>query len=235
MEMIRITNGKYHSDDFKLDMDIAIASRQFTAVLGPSGAGKSTLLNVISGFENLKSGTIFLNGDDHTITHPAERPISFVFQDNNSFAHLTARDNVALGLRPSLKLSETEWQSIDAALDQVGIAYLKHRKPGDMSGGERQRIALARVLVRNKPILLLDEAFGALGPALRNDMLDLVKSIQQQKSLTVLMVTHQPEDAKRVADNVIFIVNGKVNAAQSIKSFLTDRDQAIQDYLVGDS
>ena len=119
-----------------------------------------------------------------------------IFQDNNVFAHLDLRQNVALGISPSLKLDAAQAKRVDAALAEVGLAALAHRKPGEVSGGERQRVAIARALVRDRPVLLLDEPFAALGPALRRDMLDLVKAMQQARGITVVMVTHQPEDAR---------------------------------------
>ncbi len=231
MGMIDIHGGHYVFDTFELDMDIVIPPKCFCAVLGPSGAGKSTLLNIIAGFEHLHSGRILLDESDHTKSPPANRPVSFVFQDNNSFAHMTARDNVALGISPSLKLHQEQWTEVDKALKQVGILELAHRKPGEMSGGERQRIALARVLVRNRPILLLDEAFAGLGPALRRDMLDLVKMLHQERGLTTLMVTHQPEDALRVADQIMFVDGGKGNAPLPTAAFFKSKDKAIQSYL----
>ena len=111
------------------------------------------------------------------------------------------------------------------------MAGLSARKPGDMSGGERQRIALARVLVRQKPVLLLDEAFAALGPALRHDMLLQVKRIQADRTLTVLMVTHQPDDAKLIADHVMFVSDNRVGVLQTVDGFFASGDLAVQRYL----
>jgi thiamine transport system ATP-binding protein len=231
MDMIRIENGVYRYEDFQLSMDFAVGRGSFAAVLGPSGAGKSTLLNVIAGLEALQQGRVLLDDAEQTRVPPADRPVNFVFQDNNTFAHLSARDNVGLGLSPSLRLTDVQWNAVDAALQKVGIAHLSMRKPGEMSGGERQRIALARVLVRDKPILLLDEAFAALGPSLRRELLQTVKAIQMEKQLTVLMVTHQPDDARLVADRVMFVDGGKVHAPVATKRFFASRDAAIVSYL----
>lgn len=232
MDMIGISNGVYEWKGFRLAMDFAVTKASITAVLGPSGAGKSTLLNIIAGFENLNAGRLTLDGADHTSTSPAQRPVSLVFQDNNTFAHMTARDNVGLGISPSLRLDAARWATVDNALSNVGIAHLALRKPGDMSGGERQRIALARVLVRQKPILLLDEAFAALGPSLRVEMLQLVKSLKAEQSLTLLMVTHQLEDAEAIADHVMFVSDGVVHAPQTIREFRNSKDEAIRNYLL---
>jgi thiamine transport system ATP-binding protein len=235
MDMIAIRNGQYYRDGFRLDIDFELAPNSFTAVIGPSGAGKSTLLNIIGGFESLQRGDIVLEGVTHNHSSPAARPVSFVFQDHNSFAHMTGRQNVAIGIAPDLKLSQQEWQTVDDALEHVGIGHLAGRKPGEMSGGERQRIALARVLVRQKPILLLDEAFAALGPALRKEMLLLVKRIQTERRLTALMVTHEPSDAKLIAEQVMFIAENKVRKPESLSSFFASRDELVQQYLGTDS
>jgi thiamine transport system ATP-binding protein len=231
MDMISISNGVYEWQGFHLAMDYTIPRSSITAVLGPSGAGKSTLLNIVAGFENLNAGHLTLNGADHTSTKPAQRPVSLVFQDNNTFAHMTARDNVGLGISPSLRLNATQWASVDDALSKVGIAHLAQRKPGEMSGGEGQRIALARVLVRQKPILLLDEAFAALGPSLRVEMLQLVKSLQAEQHLTIMMVTHLLDDAVAIADHVMFVSDGIVRAPQTLQDFKNSKDAAIRNYL----
>lgn len=230
--MIRFETAVYNRDGFGLQMNLSIAPGQFIAVLGPSGAGKSTVLNLIAGFDHLNSGRILLKGVDAAAVLPAERPVSMVFQDNNSFAHLDVGSNVALGVLPDLKLSAEQWQTVDAAIARVGLTQLAKRKPGELSGGERQRIALARVLVRMKPILLLDEAFAALGPALARDMLNLVKQLADEKNLTVLMVTHNPWEAKHAAHHVIFIDEGVVRAPVATNAFFrNNKDSSIKRYL----
>ena len=173
--MIRIDKGLYRHGAFTLAIDLRVPRGAFAAVLGPSGAGKSTLLNVIAGFEPLAEGSVMLDSRDMTMAGPADRPVTAVFQDHNSFAHLDAWSNVALGLSPTLSLDTKQRNDVDRALDLVGLSALAKRRPGDMSGGERQRIAIARVLVRKRPILLLDEAFAALGPGLRREMLRLIQ------------------------------------------------------------
>jgi thiamine transport system ATP-binding protein len=231
MDMIVVREAYYDRDGFSLAADFSIARNSITAVVGPSGAGKSTLLNIMAGFDHLKSGDIFLDGQPQTSTLPAARPINFVFQDHNSFAHLTARQNVAIGVAPSMQLSPEQWHSVDNALLHVGIGHLSNRTPGEMSGGEKQRIALARALVRQKPILLLDEAFSALGPALRKEMLLLVQRLKTERQLTVLMVSHDPDDAKLIADQVIFVADGQVQKPQSTTAFFKSKNKAVKQYL----
>ena len=229
--MIRIEKGFYSLDGFDLAMDLHVPRGSFAAVLGPSGSGKSTLLNVIAGFEALSRGRILFAGRDATALPPAERPVSLVFQDHNSFAHLDAWSNVALGLSTSLSLNDVQRAEVDSALLAVGLTVLASRKPGEMSGGERQRIAIARMLVRKRPILLLDEAFAALGPGLRRDMLALVKELHHTRGLTTLMVTHQPEDARGHADSIIFVDAGTVRAPMAVDRFFETGDRRIRTYL----
>jgi thiamine transport system ATP-binding protein len=158
-----------------------------------------------------------------------------IFQDNNVFAHLDLRQNVGLGISPSLSLDAAQAQRVDAALAEVGLSALAHRKPGDVSGGERQRVAIARALVRDRPVLLLDEPFAALGPALRRDMLDLVKAMQQARHMTVIMVTHQPEDAHHAATHTAYLENGRILALRPTADLFAATDLPGLDAYLGDS
>ena len=189
--------------------------------MGPSGSGKSTLLNLVAGFETPRAGRVLIGGADLSAEPPSARPVSMVFQENNLFAHLSVEQNVGLGRSPSLRLTETDRAAIAGALDRTGLAGKEKRLPRELSGGERQRVALARVLVRDRPVLLLDEPFASLGPALRDDMLDLVASVHAERGMTVLFVTHQPEDARRIGQDMVFLDNGLVAATGKVDDFFT--------------
>jgi thiamine transport system ATP-binding protein len=202
-----------------LVFDVAFAAGRVTAIMGPSGSGKSTLLNLVAGFETPQAGRVLIGGRDVTTDPPSRRPVSMVFQENNLFAHLSVEDNVGLGRSPSLKLTAAERAAVEEALARTGLAGKQKRLPRELSGGERQRVALARVLVRERPVLLLDEPFASLGPALRQDMLDLVAGLQADRAMTVLFVTHQPEDARRIAEAVVFLEDGKVAATGQAETF----------------
>ncbi|SUB18459.1 Thiamine import ATP-binding protein ThiQ [Pantoea agglomerans] len=125
-----------------------------------------------------------IDGQEHTHSVPARRPVSMLFQENNLFPHLSVQQNMALGLHPGLKLSAGQRQQLAALADQVGLGDLLTRLPGELSGGQRQRVALARCLLRDRPVLLLDEPFSALDPALRGEMLQLVRSVCEARSIT---------------------------------------------------
>jgi thiamine transport system ATP-binding protein len=222
----------FRYEDMLMHFDLAVETGECMALIGPSGAGKSTLLNLIAGFEEPLSGCIRLLGTDVAGWPPAQRPVTMVFQDHNLFAHLTLFDNVALGIDPGLRLTKEDRDRVEAALAEVGLADLGHRKPEQVSGGERQRTALARSLVRNRPLLLLDEPFAALGPKLRREMLDLMNALRRARGLTVLFVSHQPEDARYGADRVAFIQAGQVRrVAATVEFFAEPRPADLAAYL----
>ncbi len=206
--------------------DLTVEPGDIVALMGASGSGKSTLLHLLAGFEEPRSGTIRLEGRDMTGIAPAARPLTMVFQENNLFGHLTVGQNVGLGRSPSLRLSVDDRAAIARALDEVGLSDKADRLPAALSGGERQRVALARAILRDRPILLLDEPFASLGPALRHEMLDLVAALAERKRLTVLMVTHAPEDAGRIARRIAFLDGGQVAAIGDAQSFLAGNGPA---------
>lgn len=230
--MILIEHAQFQRRKFTLEIDLHVKAQVFAAVLGGSGSGKSTLLSIIAGFEELESGRLLLDNANMKNVSPPKRPVSMVFQDHNVFGHLSVWNNVALGVSPSLKLTSDQQERVQAALTRVGLVQYAKQKPGSISGGERQRVALARVLVRKRKILLLDEPFAALDPGLRHDMLDLVSGLRREHGLTVLMVTHQPEEALRAADEIIFVADGKVREPIASKTFFNMHDDgAIDSYL----
>ena len=175
--MITLESVQFRYEDMIMNFELHVAKGELVGIIGPSGAGKSTLLSLIAGFDAPVSGRLSIAGSNMEGITPDQRPVSMIFQDHNSFAHLDVWTNVALGISPGLKLDARQSDLINSALEHVGLLEFKSRKPTELSGGERQRIAIARALVRDKPVLLLDEPFTALGPALRREMLDLVRQI----------------------------------------------------------
>ena len=204
----------------------------FTGLIGPSGSGKTTLINLIAGFEEALSGSVSFDGVDATAAQPADRPVTMVFQDNNLFAHLDAFTNIALGMSPSLDLSDSDKSAIATSLEETGLSGLEQRLPRELSGGQRQRVAIARALVRNRPVLLLDEPFAALGPALRRDMLRLVSTIHKQRKMTVILVSHDPADVKFAASHAAFLDAGRVIANRPVDMLFSASDiPGLQGYL----
>lgn len=229
--MLRLEAVRVEIDDFRLSAGLSVAAGARVAIIGPSGAGKSTLLNTIAGFVAPVAGRICWDGRDLGGLSPGARPVSVIFQDNNLFGHLSVFQNIALGLQPSLKLSDAEHDQVVQAITRVGLKGLAQRKPAALSGGQQSRVALARVLVRSRPLLLLDEPFGALGPALRDEMLDLVAELVAASGATLLMVTHAPGDALRIAGKTILVVDGVASAPQDTAALLRDPPPALADYL----
>ncbi len=228
---IKLDNVKISHGKFSLQADFEIEKGKKIALLGPSGGGKSTLLSAIAGFKTPDSGRIFFENTDITSTPPAKRPIALLFQNHNLFPHLSVRNNIALGITTTLKLSLKEIETIDKALLRVGLDGLGNKMPSELSGGQQQRVALARCLIRKQPILCLDEPFAALGPALKKEMLDLVQEIAETTNATLLMVTHQPDDASYITDQTILIAEGKAHRPVTTNKLFANPPAALAKYL----
>ena len=216
---------------FALRADLVFDAGKAIALIGPSGAGKSTLLAAIAGFLAPASGRLLWGDDDLTDVAPGARPVSMLFQDNNLFPHLTAAQNVGLGLRADLRLNADDEARVESALADVGLAGFADRKPSALSGGQQSRVALARVLVADRPVVLLDEPFAALGPALKDEMLDLVRAKLVAAGKTVIMVTHDPADARRIADMAALVADGVVNSPVETDALFDDPPAALKAYL----
>lgn len=229
--MLRLENCRIMNGDYAVEADLEIAAGACVAVIGPSGAGKSTLVEAVAGFLPVTRGRIAWNGADLTSRPPGKRPVAMLFQDGNLFPHLTVAQNVGLGLHANLRLSQAEWSRVGAALERVGLGGMGGRKPAALSGGQQSRVALARVLVQGRDILLLDEPFAALGPALKAEMLDLVAELARESGATVLMVSHDPNDARRIADQVVLVAEGKAHPPQATAELLDNPPPALRAYL----
>ncbi|BBS35769.1 thiamine ABC transporter ATP-binding protein ThiQ [Enterobacter sp. LM3] len=224
--MLKLIDVTWLYQHLPMRFTLSVHQGEMIAILGPSGAGKSTLLNLIAGFLQPASGSILIENGDHSHTPPAKRPVSMLFQENNLFTHLTVRQNIALGMDPGLKLNDAQRQKLEIIAAQMGITDLIDRLPGELSGGQRQRVALARCLVREQPILLLDEPFSALDPALRQEMLSLVKDVCQRQQLTMLMVSHSIEDAARIAPRSVVIADGRIAWDGETEALLSGKTSA---------
>ncbi|UYV37807.1 thiamine ABC transporter ATP-binding protein [Rhodobacteraceae bacterium D3-12] len=229
--MLTLENLMIRQGGFEMTANLRVAAGALVAVIGPSGAGKSTLLNAVAGFIVPQGGRVLWEGREMTGNAPGARPIAMLFQDNNLFPHLSVAQNVALGVNPSLRLSAAQNKAVAAALERVGLAAMAARKPGQLSGGQQSRAALARVLVQGKPLILLDEPFAALGPALKVEMLDLVAELARETKATVLMVSHDPQDALRFAEAAILVAEGQAKAPEPVRDLMQNPPPALRDYL----
>ena len=180
------------------------------SLIGHSGCGKSTLLNLIAGLSRPSSGVLLC--DNREIAGPGpERAV--VFQNHSLLPWLTAFQNVELAVQQVFKgrLSKAEMRDwIEHNLNRVQMSHAMHKRPGEISGGMKQRVGIARALAMKPRVLLLDEPFSALDPALRSEMLQLVRSVCEARSITLLMVSHSLEDAQQIAPRSVVIVDGRV-------------------------
>jgi len=229
--MLRLERVQVDIDRFTLNADLEVAKGHKVAVIGPSGAGKTTLIEMIAGFVPLTSGRVLWNGQDITGADPGARPVAMLFQDGNLFPHLSVAQNVGLGLRPDLRLEGSQQAEVARAIARVGLSGLGERRPADLSGGQQSRAALARVLVQARPLLLLDEPFAALGPALKVEMLDLVAALVDETGATLLMVSHDPGDARRIADQILQVFDGQAHPPKETGVLLDNPPAALRDYL----
>jgi thiamine transport system ATP-binding protein len=229
--MLRFEAVALRAGAFRLRADLEIPAGVRIAILGPSGAGKSTLLAAVAGFVPLEEGRISWNGHDLGALEPGMRPVTILFQDQNLFPHLTVAQNVGLGINPGLRLSNQDHARVEAALGRIGLAGYGVRRPGSLSGGEQSRVALARAALRGRPLMLLDEPFAALGPALKADMMDLVAEIAVETGATVLMVSHDPADALRLCPEAVLVAEGVAHPPVPTAGLLADPPPALRAYL----
>jgi len=226
LERLELTYPGFH-----LTANWSAQAGEIIALIGPSGAGKSTLLLTIAGFLNPASGGIQWQDQQFATLAPANRPISILFQDQNLFPHLTLAQNLGLAVSPRLRLDKAQLVRVEAVLERLGLLGLGNRRPADLSGGQQGRAALGRVLLQDRPILLLDEPFAALGPALKTDLLTLVRDHVVQTGTLVLLVTHDPSDAVRFAGRTVLVADGAAHPPVSTHDLFANPPLALQDYL----
>ena len=181
-------NITFNYEQMPMQFTLSVQKGERVAIVGESGAGKSTLLNLIAGFDLPTSGEIWLNNCNHTQTEVASRPVSMLFQDNNLFPHLTVEQNIGLALVPSLKLNTEQKAQVAEIADKMGIAEFLARRADQLSGGPKQRVALARTLLREQ----------------------LVAKLCQERNLTLLMVTHQIKESRALFDRILCVENGRI-------------------------
>jgi len=197
--MLKLNNVRfsYSSEAPKYVFELEVGPGEIVGVAGKSGSGKSTLLDLIAGFQSANEGTITLENADITALRPEDRPVSILFQNNNTFGHLSAMQNVLLGGSDEEKATN--------ALDEVGLADFADQKCSLLSGGQQQRVALARTLTRNQPILLLDEPFSALDSETAEHMRQLVKSLVLKNKWHTILVSHHEQDFAALTDRKLVL------------------------------
>jgi spermidine/putrescine transport system ATP-binding protein len=197
------------------DISLQIAEGEFLTILGESGSGKTTLLRIIAGFESANSGEILMEGERLDLLPPYRRRVNTVFQHYALFPHLTVQENVGYGLRVA-KLPKDEIATrVSEALAMVKMSAFANSKPGKISGGQQQRIALARALVNRPRLLLLDEPLSALDANLRRQMQVELKSLQREVGISFVFVTHDQEEAMVMSDRIALLRMGELEQVAS--------------------
>jgi putative spermidine/putrescine transport system ATP-binding protein len=189
---------------------LSVQEGEFVCLLGPSGCGKSTLLRIIAGLAEQDSGSVHIAGEDVTRLAANARPTAMVFQSHALWSHMTVWRNVAFGLRVRRVAANEIRRRVAEVLDLVGLADFGHRRPGELSGGQAQRVALARCLVVQPKVLLMDEPFSALDAHLRQRLREELKALQRRLGITTIFVTHDQEEAMELADRIAVMNGGKI-------------------------
>ena len=209
--MIQIKNLRVELEDFLLEgINLHVAEEEYFVILGPTGAGKTVLLESIAGLYPVKSGEIWLRGREVTQLEPERRNISIVYQDHALFPHLTVKENIVFGLRLRKQIGQEIDKSLNWLAELLGIAHLLDRKPDTLSGGERQKVALARALSIKPQVLLLDEPLSALDPETREGVQRELRQVHDRLKITTIHVTHDFEEAIALADHIAVLGEGCV-------------------------
>ncbi|MFE6997093.1 ABC transporter ATP-binding protein [Microbacterium sp. NPDC057659] len=191
-------------------IDLDIPAGKLTTLLGPSGCGKTTSLRMLAGYTRPTSGTILIDGADATTTPPEKRGLGMVFQSYALFPHMTVADNVAYGLKLRGVSKADRNARVAESLDLVGLGHLAARKPRALSGGQQQRVALARAIAIRPKLLLLDEPLSNLDARLRVQMRAEIRRIQHETGLTVVLVTHDQDEALEMSDEMVLMRSGRI-------------------------
>jgi len=209
--MIQVRHARLRAGEFEMeDVSLTVPEGQYGILMGKTGSGKTTLLEAIAGLKHMTSGHILLSGEDVTRLKPSLRNIGYVPQDGALFATMTVGEQLvfALDVRGAPRSEQNERR--DELAELLGLEHLLHRYPTKLSGGERQRVALGRAIAFRPRVLLLDEPLSALDEDTREEMYELLKSVQTQSRMTALHVTHSRQDAERLADLVFRLQDGAI-------------------------
>lgn len=236
--MIRFENitKKYGSKLILDNLNFEIKQGEFVVFIGPSGCGKTTTLKIINRLIEPDEGRVLINGNDITKVDPVQlrRTIGYVIQQIGLFPNMTVEQNIAV-VPKLLKYPKERWnQIVHELLELVGMPYEEnaHKYPSELSGGQQQRIGVLRALAASPPIVLMDEPFGALDPITRDTLQDEVKRIQRKLKKTIVFVTHDMDEALKMADTIVFMNNGKILQMASPEEMLQNpADQIIKEFM----
>jgi molybdate transport system ATP-binding protein len=231
--MIEIQNFSLQLGGFKLkNVNLAVFEKEIFAVLGRTGSGKTVLLESVAGFYHSFSGAMKIFGVNVMDVPLEKRKIGFVYQDFGLFPHMTVFENISYGLKMQRKDMNYKKNMVDKMADIFSIQHILNQYPGTLSGGERQRTALARALVLNPEILLMDEPFSSLDPATKENMYEQIEKIHELFGCTILFVTHDFNEAQRMADRIGIMVQGELKGIRkSSELFEPFPDEEVNQFL----
>lgn len=231
--MVEINNYSVQLGKFKLNqINLNIGAKEIFAVLGRTGSGKTVLLESVAGFYRKFSGKVMIQGIPVIDVPLEKRNIGFVYQDFGLFPHMTVFDNITYGLKIRKIDKGVQKERVDKMAEILSIGHILKQYPGTLSGGERQRTALARALILNPQLLLMDEPFSSLDPATKENMYDQINKIHDIFGCTILFVTHDFNEAQRMANRIGIMVNGELKAIRkSTDLFERCQDEEINQFL----
>jgi len=200
---------KYYGDLRAIEnISLSVQDKEFLTVLGPSGCGKTTLLRLIAGLEGPNKGDILIDGNSVLDTPTQDRDIAMVFQNYSLYNHMTVYDNLAFPLRMRKSSAQDISNKVKSTAETLGISHILERKPKKLSGGEQQRVALGRAIVREPKVFLMDEPLTFLDPKLRTQMRLEIKTLQRKLGVTTIYVTHDQAEAMTMSDRIALLENG---------------------------
>lgn len=224
MSYIRFENivKSFGSNTVLKDINLEVEKGQLVTLLGPSGCGKSTLLRCLSGLETVTSGKVYLDDKDITDVNPKDRDIGMVFQQYSLFPNMDVAQNVAFGLKMKKVPNAEIDKRVKEMVDIVGLSDHLHHYPSELSGGQQQRAALARAMVTNPKVLLLDEPLSAIDALLRHSLQVEIRRIQQELNMTAIFVTHDQDEAMVMSDVIHLMYNGKIEQSATPTEMYTE-------------
>lgn len=236
MNALTVSNltKKYDTLTAVNDVSFDVDDGEFVSILGPSGSGKSTILRMVAGFESPTSGEIEINDEPVTTFAPFDRNVNMVFQDLALFPHLTCAENIEFGLKQSGVGASERADRVEEILEMVELEGYGDRDPSELSGGEQQRIALARALVNEPEIVLFDEPLASLDRKLRQHMQTELQRIQSRTGITFLYVTHDQEVALAVSDRMILLNDGEIEQSGTAKQIYDEPTSEFAADFIGD-
>ena len=230
--MLKIDKLTCSFGSFNTNFSFKILNSGIVGVVGRSGSGKSTLLNLIAGFIEPQSGKIIYNDSNLNDLEPSQRDLSILFQNFNNFNHLSIFENIILGIDPQMKKTTDNFRIVRDILKKLSINLDMETKLNLLSGGEQQRVSIARCLIRKKSLLLLDEPFNSLDPGLRNNLYkDVVSMAKKTPNQLTLISSHLIEELKKITNSYIFLHKGRIVGNKVLTFEELSKYKSFKDYL----